>query len=76
MEAVLSKGVSTTSGQRKSKWSWTMFPPMERTLMTEHMKVLLEGRVVISSLAQMVARIKELDQRYYMISVPVIHFVS
>jgi hypothetical protein len=30
-------------------------------LMTERMEALLEGRVVISSLAQMVARMKELD---------------
>jgi hypothetical protein len=38
-----------------------MFQQMERTLTTEHVEALLEGRVVISSLAQTVARMKELD---------------
>jgi hypothetical protein len=38
-----------------------MSPQTERTPMTEHLEALLEGRVVISSLAQTVARMKELD---------------
>jgi hypothetical protein len=35
---------------------------MVRVLMTEHMEVLLEGRVVISSIAWMVARMERTDQ--------------
>jgi hypothetical protein len=38
-----------------------MSPQMGRTLMNERMEALLEGRVVISSLARTVARRKELD---------------
>ena len=34
---------------------------MERMLTNEHVEALLEGRVVISSLARTVARRKELD---------------
>jgi hypothetical protein len=34
---------------------------MGRMLMTKHVEALLEGRVVISSLAWMVARMEELD---------------
>jgi hypothetical protein len=35
---------------------------MEREQMTEHMEALLEGRVVISSLAWTVARMERSDQ--------------
>jgi hypothetical protein len=38
-----------------------MFLQMVRMPTTEHVEALLEGRVMISSLAQMVARRKELD---------------
>jgi hypothetical protein len=37
-----------------------MFLQMGRMLMTEHMEALLEGRVVISSLAWTVARMKRI----------------
>jgi hypothetical protein len=38
-----------------------MFPQTGRMLMTERMEALLEGRVVISSLAWMAARMEEMD---------------
>jgi hypothetical protein len=40
---------------------WTTCVQTEKTLMTECVEALLEGRVVISSLARTVARRKELD---------------
>jgi hypothetical protein len=56
-----SRGVSTISALKRNKWSWTMSVQMGRMLTNEHVEALLEGRVVISSLARMVARRKELD---------------
>jgi hypothetical protein len=49
---------------------------MERTLMNECVEALLEGRVVISSLAQTVARRKRTGLTYYTIPVSEIRFIS